>query len=94
MSASTRWLRATTLLAAGTLALATSGPGSAQTVGPFNATFPAGGDEIARDLPGLPAGSTLPANAPWTLSAWVRPSETPTEPALIAGVGGPARAAI
>jgi hypothetical protein len=89
MSASTRWLRATTLLAAGTLTLATSGPGSAQTAGPFNATFPAGGDEIARDLPGRPSGSTLPSDAPWTLSAWVRPSETPAGPALIAGVGDP-----
>jgi hypothetical protein len=90
MSASTRWLSATTLLAVGALALATSGSACAQTAGPFNATFPAGGDEIARDLPGLPAGSTLPADAPWTLRAWVRPSETPAGPVLIAGVGDPA----
>lgn len=65
-------------------------PLSAQTAGPFNATFPAGGDEIARDLPGLASGTLLPAGAPWTLSAWVKPSQVPTGPALIAGIGDPA----
>ncbi len=88
MTTKIRWIRATTLVAAGTLALATPGASWArQTVGPFNATFPAGGDEISRDLSPDPP---LPADAPWTLSAWIRPSETPTGPTLVAGLGDPA----
>ncbi|WP_419252743.1 glycosyl hydrolase 2 galactose-binding domain-containing protein [Caulobacter sp. ErkDOM-YI] len=68
---------------------ATAGSGLAQTAGPFNFTFPAGGDEIARDLPGFAAGAVLPADSPWSLSAWMRSSERPRGPALIAGVGDP-----
>lgn len=83
-----RFARATALTASVIVATSTAGQ-ARQAVGPFNVTFPAGGDEIARDLPGVAPGTVLPASEAWTLSAWVRPSERPGTPALIAGVGDP-----
>lgn len=68
--------------------LSSVGSQAAPVVGPFNATFPAGGDELSQDLP---AGPTLPAGEAWTLQAWIRPSAQPRAETLVAGVGDPAR---
>jgi hypothetical protein len=59
----------------------------AQTWGPYNAEFPAGGDGLWRPLAGATEGQTLPAGAPWSLSAWIKVSETPPGQALVAGIG-------
>ncbi len=89
MVSGTGLLRSTALIAVAAALLAPITGSARQSVGPFNATFPAGGDEIARDLPGLAPGAILPANAPWTLRTWVKLSEAPSGPTLIAGVGDP-----
>ncbi|AYV47605.1 glycoside hydrolase family 2 [Caulobacter flavus] len=59
----------------------------AQGWGPYNAEFPAGGDGLSRPLAGAAEGQTLPAGAPWSLSAWIKASDAPAGPALVAGVG-------
>ncbi len=77
------------LLAGCALALMASAA-LAQSWGPYNADFPAGGDGLSRPLAGASEGQALPAGAPWSLSAWVKVSEPPVAPALAAGIGDPA----
>ncbi|PXA87330.1 hypothetical protein DMC18_21035, partial [Caulobacter sp. D5] len=55
------------LLAGCALALLASAA-LAQSWGPYNADFPAGGDGLSRPLAGAGEGQTLPAGAPWSLS--------------------------
>lgn len=60
-------------------------PSQAATVrGPYNAEFIAGGDGLTKPLQGTPPK----AGGPFTLYAWVRPSEIPAGPAIVAGIGG------
>ena len=59
----------------------------AQSWGPYNAEFPAGGDGLSRALAGTSEGQVLPAGAPWSLSAWIKVSEPQVGRALVAGVG-------
>jgi hypothetical protein len=73
-------------------AAALAAPLNAATVlGPYNAEFPAGGDGLAKPLPGLLQDVIISASEPWTLSGWIAPSEMPSGEAIIAGVGHPAR---
>lgn len=77
------------LLTAAALCLGQAGLAQtpAKVFGPYNADLPAGGDQLVKPLADLPAGSTLPADGPWSLSGWVKPSKTPAGRILVAGVG-------
>lgn len=59
--------------------------------GPYNASFLAGGVGIERDLPS--AGPLVAAGAPFSLSAWVRPTLAQSGEVVLIGVGDPAGAA-
>ena len=77
-------------LASGMLWLGAPAASWGQAYGPYNAEFPAGGGGLVRPLPGLAPDVVLPATEPWTLSAWIEPSEIPSgAPAIVAGVGAP-----
>src|SRR5579859_7655973 len=55
--------------------------------GPFNAVFLAGGDGLRKPL--LKDDSILRADSPWSLYAWVKPSEAIQSSTLLAGIGDP-----
>src|SRR4051812_11739056 len=55
--------------------------------GPFNATFFPDGEGLKKNLG--KDDTVLRADSPWSLTAWVRPTEAAKEPRLIAGVGEP-----
>lgn len=57
--------------------------------GPYNVAILAGGTGVERDLTG--AEAAVRADAPWTLSAWVRPSTAGADGSLLA-VGNPLKA--
>ena len=75
--------------------LASAAPGHSQTIvtndppiyGPFNAAFLPDGDGLKKAL--LKSDSVLRADSPWSLCAWVKPSETPHALTLVAGFGDP-----
>lgn len=72
------------------LGLVVAAPSLAQERwGPYNAEFPAGGDGLSRPLDGRAAGEMLAAAGPWSLHGWVRTSEAPRGPSIIAGLGDP-----
>ncbi len=56
--------------------------------GPYNALFLPDGDGLRKPL--LKEDSVLRADSPWTLYAWVKPSEALKTSTLIAGIGDPA----
>jgi len=53
--------------------------------GPYNATFLSDGDGLHKAL--LRDDSILRADSPWSLYAWVKPSETLKAPTLVIGIG-------
>ena len=55
--------------------------------GPYSGVFIAGGPGLSKPIPAH--DTILKASATWTLSGWVKPTETPTGAALIAGLGNP-----
>ena len=55
--------------------------------GPYNGTFLTGGDGLEKKI--MENDTVLDADAPWTLFAWVNPSEAPTDLELVAGFGSP-----
>jgi hypothetical protein len=55
--------------------------------GPFNAVFLSGGDGLRKPL--VKDDSLLRADSPWSLHAWVKPTEALQSPTLIAGIGDP-----
>lgn len=55
--------------------------------GPFNGVFLSGGDGIRKLL--AKDDSVLRADSPWSMDAWVGPTETPRSPSLVAGIGDP-----
>jgi hypothetical protein len=55
--------------------------------GPYNAVFLSDGDGLRKPL--QKDDPVLRADSPWTLLAWVRPSEAVKVPQLLAGVGDP-----
>ena len=75
--------------------LATTVQGYSQTIitndppvyGPFNAVFMSDGDGLKKPL--VKTDSVLRADSPWSLYAWVKPSETPRALTLVAGFGDP-----
>ncbi len=75
--------------------LASAARGNSQTIvtndppiyGPFNAVFLADGDGLKKTL--VKTDSVLRADSPWSLYAWVKPSETLRGLALVAGIGDP-----
>ena len=76
--------------------VATAVPAYSQTIvtndppfyGPFNAIFIPDGDGLRKPL--AKTDSVLRAESPWSLYAWVKPSETTHALTLIAGFGDPA----
>ncbi len=56
--------------------------------GPFNAVFLPDGDGLKKPL--VKNDSVLRADSPWSLSAWVKPSELSKSVSLVAGLGDPA----
>ena len=85
-----RWTRALVALAAVLVTAAAPPPPEARVavVGPYNAEFPAGGDGIAKAIPGYASGERLEASADWTIAAWIKPSRTAPERAVVASLGG------
>ena len=86
------------LILAGLISLgliATAVRGNSQTTvtndppfyGPFNGIFLSGGDGLRKPL--AKDDSVLRADSPWSLHAWVKPSETIQSPTLVAGIGDP-----
>lgn len=75
--------------------LATTAGGHSQSVvtndppfyGPYNADFLPDGDGIKKPL--KKDDSVLRADLPWSLYGWVKPTEAPQVPTLVAGVGDP-----
>jgi Exo-beta-D-glucosaminidase Ig-fold domain/Concanavalin A-like lectin/glucanases superfamily/Glycosyl hydrolases family 2/Glycosyl hydrolases family 2, sugar binding domain/Glycosyl hydrolases family 2, TIM barrel domain len=57
------------------------------TYGPFDGEFLAGGDGLAKELPGQTRTTSLPDAAAWSMYAWVQPQEISRDRSLIAGLG-------
>jgi hypothetical protein len=55
--------------------------------GPFNAEFLSGGDGLKKAL--VKDDTVLRADSPWSLYAWVRPTEAAKRMTLVAGIGDP-----
>src|SRR6185437_14432155 len=55
--------------------------------GPFNAVFLPGGDGLQKSL--TQNDTVLQADSPWTLFAWIKPSEAPNGHEFVAGFGDP-----
>jgi hypothetical protein len=55
--------------------------------GPFNATFLPDGDGLKKPL--AKSDSVLRADSPWSLYTWVKPTDAPKAPTLLAGFGDP-----
>jgi hypothetical protein len=68
-------------------------PAKPIVVGPYNAEFPAGGDGIAKPIPGYTLGEALNASTDWTLTVWVKPERIAKGRAIVAGIGTPGSAA-
>jgi len=67
-----------------------AGPGS---FGPFDAQFPAGGDQLIKPMPtppadGMPAAApaSLPGTGPWTLRSWVQAETVPAGLTVLGGL--------
>jgi len=60
------------------------------TYGPFDGEFPAGGEGLAKDLPGQAPTSISLGEPGWTLYGWVRLQGIAPGRSLIAGLGDPA----
>ena len=65
-------------------------PLAAQTYGPFNVTFPAGGDGVTQAMAGKDAAPISPAA--WSLATWVEPRAIPAVTVPIGGLGDAAGA--
>ena len=61
----------------------------ATVIGPYNAEFPAGGDELLKPVPGYADGARLDFAPAWTLECWVRAERVNPGRVLVASVGGP-----
>jgi len=58
-------------------------------IGPYNAVFLAGSDELRHVAQGYVAGEPLPASRAWTLRAWIKPSTLAKGHVAIAAIGAP-----
>ena len=64
----------------------------AVVIGPYNAEFPAGGDELVKHVPGYADDARLDAAPAWTLEAWVRPDRDVAGRVAVVAIGAPGEA--
>ncbi|SDA24603.1 LamG-like jellyroll fold domain-containing protein [Sphingomonas sp. NFR15] len=63
------------------------------TIGPYNAVFLAGSDEVRHLAQGYVAGEALPATSQWTLRMWIKPTRDADGRIVLAAIGAPDSAA-